>query len=434
MRPHIRSIETLSANSASTSDTWIVNFNKKIKIRPGDEREYGDLTITYDTAFMKIFFYFVDVGKKSESYESMRALAYEAIFYVRVTNPLIFSGACPYFVTCYDSNYDCTFDQMAALLTGTVKPSLTEEEIRENLMRNAAYMLRELPYRPALAAKKSPKKRRRRMRDEPSVIVIDLDDVDPETITAPEAMKLRYCCTLNQSMKGAATYAEWLYKKKKENSAQASMDIWAVVFQIAIACYAIFLSHAIHNDLHSGNIYIKESHGKPVMYEIDGKIYTFAPKYVPYLYDFDRGYIEWQGKNLINVGVTCVKSAQCNELVSNKDFIKSCCYLVDTIPSAVPQLTEILGSKDGAFDKIKKDKKCWLRESKTKAFTSDWFMKSFSPITDIIPRLYQQVEGVSSSNIDTSDIHCLGTAYFDSKGKIDAAAIVERIRKLSWTH
>jgi len=412
MGPDIKSIQTLASNSVSPSDTWLIDFNKEMGLRPNG---YGDLTVTYTSAFIKIFFDHTELSRTLRARELSLALYYEANFYWSVTNPLIFSGACPYYVTCYGVTKTCTFKDIEKLAQDKLEPTLTEKELRKNLLRNAAYMMRGKRQRPALTT------------------------VDPEdTLSEPEAVDLHYCCILNQNMKDATVFSEWL-KQRRDDRRNTMSAIWTTLFQIAIACYALHLSQAAHNDLHSGNIYIKTVDPvKPVMYKVDDRVYGFEPKYVPYLFDFDRGYIKSIGENAINNGEHCVGYGQCNEAINNKDFIKSCCYFARYIPELVPQLAEIIEKKPGSFKLIQKDVKCFLRthEGKGLAFTGEWFLESFRSMSEIIPRMNFMIETrfgsskIIGQKIDVSDIHCLQSTFFTSDGVLKPKLVVEQIVKL----
>jgi len=67
------------------------------------------------------------------------------------------------------------------------------------------------------------------------------------------------------------TLREYLKEKK-----QLDVDGWLILFQLAVACYALFLSRTTHNDLHDGNVILVENEAV-ITYDIEGKICTGPP-------------------------------------------------------------------------------------------------------------------------------------------------------------
>lgn len=96
----------------------------------------------------------------------------------------------------------------------------------------------------------------------------------------------------------------------------------SLIFQILIACYAMFLSGVAHNDLHIGNVFVNET-DKQICYFIEGQKYVFRARFMPKLYDFDRSYV--QGYN--NTLLVDNNTSQNNALLNPKDFAKILCYI-----------------------------------------------------------------------------------------------------------
>jgi len=332
------------------------------------------------------------------------------MFYAYITNPLIFSGACPYFVTCYGVTTTCTFGQMFGLLQGKVKPRLSDTQIQRNMLRNASFML-------GYAKGNRP----------------NLTDSETPAGYIPDATRMHYGALLTQSMAGAPAFSDWLIKPPKPFK-----EVCGVLFQIAIATYALYLTQAVHNDLHIGNMFIKEHEEKPVVYQIDADVYEFRPRWVPYLYDFDRSYAVRLGLNGINNAANCEAASQCNIIQNNKDIIKSMCYIAHIFPSWKNTIIEIIciPGREYMFEVAMSDPQCFFRtyEGTGKAIPNQEFTKSFKPVTQIILELYTRSNfkkfGSDFMGIATSDIHCLDPRAFNPDGTVNRLMVGQCIKFL----
>jgi len=414
MKNDVKNINPKKSDSASPTDTWLVEFNREITLKP---KEFPDLVLKYNTAFMKIFFNPEDIDTNTYLYIQSVALMYEMQFYKKITNRLSFSGACTYFVNCNATSDDCSFDQMLELLVGKIS-GYSKYQIEKNMIRNASFML-------GMTEGKRP----------------SLTDCRTKANHVDGVPTLTYCCIMNQSMAGADKLDEWLRRR------HSIKEVFGVLFQIAIACYALYLSKATHNDLHSGNSYVKKEKPVQVIYEINKRFYTFQPQWVPYLYDFDRAYSERIGKNPINDRDMCADAGQCNDVAigGNKDFIKCCCYVIEERQDLKDILTSIVckPQKPGAvavFNEIMSDPKCFLRTNQGAgpAILNLDFTYYFRPITEIIPLLY--AESIFSGSkakfkkLNPADVHTLNTKLFDSTGKLIPKLVEKRIRLIYETY
>ena len=71
-----------------------------------------------------------------------------------------------------------------------------------------------------------------------------------------------------------------------------------IMFQIiySVACMNLFRIN--HNDLHNKNILVSEFENPiPMSFEVQGQIFAFETRYVPYLFDWDFAYSSLLGKN-----------------------------------------------------------------------------------------------------------------------------------------
>ena len=65
----------------------------------------------------------------------------------------------------------------------------------------------------------------------------------------------KYNLILNESVpKNSLKFNKWCSNNYK--SPDFIPNLWAILFQISTACYVLQLTKTVHNDLHSGNIWI----------------------------------------------------------------------------------------------------------------------------------------------------------------------------------
>jgi hypothetical protein len=131
---------------------------------------------------------------------------------------------------------------------------------------------------------------------------------------------LTFGYTLTEKVNGFPIYE--LMPNMTEN------DFKTVIFQILIACYAMFLSGVSHNDLHVHNVFIMEySHEITTKYYINGKVYEFKSKYGIKIYDFDRGYIR-DFKNYFNERQCFRDISYSNHVLDPRDFVIAICNVL----------------------------------------------------------------------------------------------------------
>ena len=130
----------------------------------------------------------------------------------------------------------------------------------------------------------------------------------------------------------------------KTNSLQEFLTFYPInrtatkelVFQIYYTIYCMGLNGIMHNDLHSGNILIKESKvDKNYVYESipdefgDTLIHMFTlhSRFKAYIFDFDRASAQLLGDNEYIKIRGYGDYSQDNTFYGNRDMIKLCCYI-----------------------------------------------------------------------------------------------------------
>ena len=200
-----------------------------------------------------------------------------------------------------------------------------------------------------------------------------------------------------ENMKDSMTFDKWLFKYSKNS--EYNIELWNILFQISVGCYAMSLCELVHNDLHSSNIFIKDlGVVTSFIYDINDIKIVIKTKFQPLIYDFDRGYTSKLGENLL-LNDICEKSSQCNSFVENKDIIKILCYVYKYINEITirNKIIEIISKYDDN-EKVKSIynyKTCYLQYinavEEVEAIPIDKYSLYFNDTFGILFRIFNRV-------------------------------------------
>lgn len=397
----------LSSNSASPTDTWIINFRTNGR---GTVFEASDNKVS--TAFVKIsilseswFSSLTSAQKNSPAalsgFQSLKGLEYEMRFYKEITNPLIDGNICPHFIRSYSSVLGCSYTDLLRIVQTDKKPSP-----EDRLKRNISYMYNMVGGRPSIT--------------------------NNTTIALPPIpfSNLRYCFLANESVSNKALS---LYEKMPSLS---MADMMRLLFQVAQACYSLYLTKSAHNDLHLGNIWVQQFESpKNLRYIIDGKTYDLEGcKYEIKLYDFDQAYSEQFGSNLslARPGLEFIK----DKVVLGKDFVKVICGLFRDL-NKNPELYANRTSFIRVFAVRGREDK-WLNKMMSASplgcfselYSDIDLMASIVSYPEIIERVYSFVKP-SSSPIPSAVYKCDKSMFDSVTGKIISKD--QRLKELAAT-
>lgn len=152
-----------------------------------------------------------------------------------------------------------------------------------------------------------------------------------------------YSCKLDTLIKELKYHAQnnkekYINNAKKEQIVEELITIiLTVYFQVATACYSLFVNGISHNDLHTGNIWVKNlSQSEEIYYKLTfdalktSYYYQVNSNKFAMIYDWDRSYKKWNRNPMIE-GMAGKKSNQTNDSIEQRDFVKSLCYFMKTI-------------------------------------------------------------------------------------------------------
>jgi hypothetical protein len=322
----IENIKGLPSNSASPTEQLLLTFkDNTIYLDPALK-----IPIKIKNAFMKLF---IEPESWKNEYRRthadelkivvdqfieeniiyLKGLIYEHKIYKYITTPLIDNKICPHFVRYYmGSNKDCDLDTIGEFL-------LIDKSIDiESAKRNFYYMFYFAADRPSI-------------NENDDMYVTEYE----HPIPASANLKINYIITQAVSST-TITFEDYLNNYQRlsiDNQTKNAPILFTLLFQIALACYAMELSKMTHNDLHTENIWIStisnNSTGKNIGYSIEDNDYGFKNvKSKAKIYDFDRAFCENLGINELLDTDNCIRLGHCNKLLHGKDFAKIMCYFI----------------------------------------------------------------------------------------------------------
>lgn len=407
----VTEVKGLASDSASPTDTWV------LQLKPGVT--YNKTSVT--SAFAKIFVspkslkaYLSIVGARLKDYDqlllSLEALNYEIKVYEEIRAQILEPRVSPSFVLLYGHGTDCALNNVVDILNNN-SPHIPFE----NFVRNIMYTLESKPGRPSV-------------------------NKGPGLPYNKAFGNLQYNIMMNESSKGDEKFSDW-FKGRSDTK-----ELWRVIFQVAIACYAMFCARLAHNDLHSGNIFIKDL-GKEEMflYRINGVDWVIKSRYLPKLYDFDRSYKKGY-INKLNEGYFCDVASNCNAIVEQRDFIKIMCYVCNNlnatttnkiISAIAPTLKgqQVLNDTYNIEDRGYKG--CFLQTLQRGKLVSlpDREYHNFNSLPIIIQNIHSYTNDRFTvdeikRNLNVNNIYCCNFSYFDSNGKLNKVRNKKEIESL----
>jgi hypothetical protein len=441
----------LASNSASPTDTYLLTLK--------DNSFYNDPGlkghVNIKDAFMKLFIspqswrneairlnLFSDTNQQffSKNYpfmgsniygapiqptsiNSLIGLEYEHLIYKEVTTPLIENNICPHFVRYFmGSNNPCSLEVLEQILN--VKTNI---DLDYTLKRNLYFMFYQLPNRPKIN----------------DTINFNFNYPVPNF----DNLKIEYI--VNQAISPGTVYFE-KYMMDYVSQAKSNLStVYTILFQIALACYALELSKAVHNDLHYQNIWISPipKGSINIQYIVDGTNYIFNNVTLnSKLYDFDRVYCErfknnpTLGQENPNLGgindrrnSNCSASSQCNQLFPRKDFAKIMCYVNNIFgKSNIISTDDILNLFVPVVDmaiwrNVYQHQSCFLTtdlHTPSQLPIALRYYNNLQPYTVILKKIYDRYIYYGGQNSIAPDIiYNCNYKMFDSKGIIIPSSI-----------
>lgn len=263
-------VEGRAASSMSPTDTWICTLAPFTTFR-------GKI---YKKVFMKIGInpqaFDAKSGKLDELYrkEASLGLLYELRVYNKVILPLLDANVCPHFLRSLLVSHNCTYQDLTKTLQKGLPGRLSMRDVKNRFNRSLWYMVEHERRRPAIST-------------------VPPVNGRGDVRQYPRPKDYRFT-VLTTEFDNVVDYDDWI---TEANPTQA--DRYVVCLQLFIALYTMQYCKLMHNDLHSGNLFIQTlDSDQQFQYVVDGVRVAFRTHLKVMIYDFDDATCPWLGENL----------------------------------------------------------------------------------------------------------------------------------------
>lgn len=409
-------LRSLVSETASPSEKYVFDFV--------DDAHYDGHKIKH--GFQKLFITSMDYFKSN-------ALIYEYYVNTLVIKPLTDFSINPHFVKYLGGQLNVPFDKLVYYLAD--KTGIHINEIAYNLSKNVNYLIQEQVVDP--------------------IEVITQNKIAQDT----DASKLRYGFIITEGLVKADNYFDIGDLEKMENNTCITFNellenfdgdnfdffhntVMKLLFQVATACYALFLSRTAHNDLHPNNIMIKKIPTRINMYNIDGNVYKQETDIMALLFDWDRSYVEGFDNPALTPELRYAN--QTNDLIQQRDFIKLCCHVYKYLEENIRDLLlNILAVNDKGKQMLKErfiEANCTLirvkpedEEEKKYDYNqpsiSQAEFENIRTLPDIIQRLNNAVnyeyQNMTSDNLYICSPGVFNNGFVDEKSLLKIARVMD---------
>jgi hypothetical protein len=205
-----------------------------------------------------------------------------------------------------------------------------------------------------------------------------------------------------------------------------TQSLLELMFQIAISCHVMSLSHTTHNDLHYKNIFVETSPSENTYKYIIGENendfdeYIITSKYNTYIYDFDRAYVENMGENPLLEGWACDDYYQCNRYIDNKDIIFILSQIYEETANDIKKIIiEIVKKNDAIQDRIIKQK---LNLAINHSLPSEDYERYFNNTLEILKNIHAFYKiGITTEPepepVEKENVFLCLESFFDRNGR-----------------
>lgn len=309
----------LPSNSASPSDTWILTFKDGVK--------YDDVPLNKGFAKIWIAPNMKYVDDFYMTIVQQEALNYEQLVYSLAVRKILESSISPHFVRFLFSGDECNGRDLAMYLTNDMTPL----EATKRFNRNMANLMLGLQRRPSIS---DDKKLNPRIQKELKTRKITKDYIKQfssniDNLFMDEDL-FKYNILITEAIDATTLKLEdFIYNFIEELAENHNnppkldkliKEFYKILFQITQGCLAMFTVEMVHNDLHSGNVFIEHIPKTDVQYIIGQQVYIMETTHKIKIYDFDHSYVKDIGPNkMLDINL-CEDAGECNTISQHRDM------------------------------------------------------------------------------------------------------------------
>jgi hypothetical protein len=400
---YIKNVKGMHTGGSPT-DAWIITLKNNVFDKNGDKINKAFIKIFSNLSFFNSEKYDIDFDSLEHA---VKGLTYETNIYKNVVTPLVEYGICPNFIRFLGSGTICSYDDLYRMLLNNyskgskkVSPNIIQKKLKRGINNNI------LNY---------------------EYTNVSLDDSRKySTKNNYDINELQFDIILTE------TYDSKSFHEILKSPDIHERNINNILFQIFAACYTMSLTKMVHNDLHSGNIMVRNLiKPKTLFYIINNKKYVLKVKYFVYIYDFDRAYAKRLGDNE-NLEMYDVFS-QNNELINNKDVLKLLCsvYKYTNNISYLRYLTNDETHLNNLVKLFVNDRRCNFQLQKYVPVKSSFF-KNYNSMETIIENISQNLSNIVVESFDEikNNIYICNSNFFDNNGNIIEEKVFKSRREI----
>jgi hypothetical protein len=183
-------------------------------------------------------------------------------------------------------------------------------------------------------------------------------------------------------------------------------EVWNILLQTSIGCYAMFLSRMSHNDLfHLNNIMLVDTN-ETISYKVNDDHYTIDVTKKVKIFDFDRAYVEsYKPNEYCSVAIT-----NCNRVIQGLDITDVILSVCGKIKDN--ELLNLISNNQnvGDFKIFSGD------DDEHEHLSADWYNNNIKPLPEIIAAIAKKI---AFSNIPGSSVYDCSSDRFDRKGLLN---------------
>jgi hypothetical protein len=361
-------LKCIKDGSLQGSDSTTMSASDIYRFLFTDDTKY--LNIPLEAGFMKVYISDGNLNSIGIDKKLLLALPYEKRIYDIIKNEIILKRENPHFIKYLGGKENISFDEMINFLHS--KSGISVDELKDNFTRNINYMLygyegrssitKNTPW--SVSVPKDPKDYKY------GFMLMENLEIPDKSLSKLEDLKIGQSLQLNSFLN--------LYKGN-------DLIIIKIYFQIATALYSLYKNGIVHNDLHTGNVFVRKIKPKVFVYNIDGKKYTIESEYEALIFDFDRGYLKANNNPYLDNYLK--EYGQINELSDKRDILKVYQYYYQYYTDIAQKIF------DDIFKVDSKELKNNLKKLKNDRYNyfNNKYNQIVRPLSEIINNLYNRI-------------------------------------------
>ena len=400
----VETFTSLPSETASSSEILILNFKPNVT--------YQNQSISQ--AFLKIYFNpthsnFPEIPIVFNVTSATSGL-YELKVYKDRIKQLTDRGVCPFFVKFLGGTDNLPYTELERIYLKVLSKKLPANKSIIRIIRNLIYLYSGLQKRPALTTESR---------------------TLPENFTKDTFNNAALAVNVNKkNFVFVATMLEYIdtnvtktFSKELFDNQTLTPKLWAIVFQIALACYALSLARVTHNDLHHNNIFIQQTNSDQLyVFRVEDAYYKIVTSDKVKLFDFDRAYSFGHGDNPLNNTI----SSRRNRNIEQLDIVKLLCYVYkkflddDIFNIFIPANNNVLKEY---WKQVYRTGRCFLRVGQEQHAVPESEYDKLLKMPEIIKNIAQKssyyVVMDDYNGMDKNNFYLLSKNTFDEYGNLN---------------